>query len=84
MILEDKMCYSKLLWMQEQPGWSRAISRVSYTTPLVPYEGVAGYIETTVEIEVSDLTALVKIMEAWWSLSNDERGNYRDKAISTG
>lgn len=81
MQLTDKMCYSKLLAMQETPGWADAVDKVEYTRPLVEYEGVAGYVETTVTITVRSLPKLTEIMGSWYNLPDTERNRYRRKAM---
>lgn len=80
MQLTDKMCYSKLLWMQQQPNWYRAVHKVTYKAPQVEYEGMAGYVETEVTIDVREISELVSIMNSWYSLTVGERSFFYNLA----
>jgi len=64
MKIEVVMCHSHLLSMLLQPKRLEA-AVVSYTAtkPLVSFEGMAGYIETTVTFNVANLSEFTKLFE---------------------
>ena len=76
MILKDKICYSKLLWMQQQPDGYQAVHKVTYTSPNVEHEGMLGYVETEVTIDVKELSKLVSIMDRWHTLTVADRSYF--------
>lgn len=81
MQLTDKICFSKLLFMQQHPYWAASINKCSYTRPQVEYEGVAGYIETTITLDIKCLEAFMMVERDWWKLDHDERMKYRRIAL---
>jgi hypothetical protein len=61
----DVMDYSTLLWMQSHPTWAQAVDKCSYSglQQGLDCEGIAGYIEVKVELEIKDLSKFAAMNE---------------------
>jgi hypothetical protein len=61
----DVMDYSTLLWMQSHPSWAQAVDKCSYSGLQhgLECEGVAGYIEVKVELDIKDLSKFASMYE---------------------
>jgi hypothetical protein len=75
MKITDTTCYSHLLYLQTRgERFKQAIHKLSITYgPAFDHEGMAGYIETTIEIEVKDLRTFTDIWLEWYNLPTDKR-----------
>lgn len=74
MKITEKMCHSHLLWMLiNAEDFEQAIRSYSATTPAYQFEGVAGYVETTVTFDVNDLEKLTKLYSGYHKLSSETR-----------
>lgn len=62
MIIKDKMCYSKLLWLYSNKKFMQSISKVTTDQPAYELEGMAGYIEVNVEFNVNNLSMFAQQM----------------------
>lgn len=74
-VIISKTCYSRVLWIlcAGEP-FQDAISTLKITSgPHFKHEGVAGFIETDVEIEVKDILKFAQLWESWLSLSSTRR-----------
>lgn len=71
----DTTCYSHILYLQTRgERFKQAINKLAITYgPAFDHEGMAGYIETTVEIEVKDLKVFSDIWLEWYNLPGDKR-----------
>lgn len=67
MLLDDVVCYSKLLWAQSKPQFWNCVRTVKTNQPCFEHEGLAGYIETHVTFHISDLRGFAEI---WCDLSD--------------
>lgn len=85
MKITDTTCYSHILWLQTRgERFKQAINKLSITYgPAFDYEGIAGYIETTVEIEVKDLKVFSDIWLEWYTLHSDTRAKLYSLAKGT-
>lgn len=81
MKITDKICFSHLLWAMNQPKFTQSISKVTFTKPDITNEGMAGYIETNVEIEVSNIVNFAEIWNKWYITSDHNRMHYRRLAL---
>lgn len=64
-------CYSHLMYMQMRgEEFQKAVHSVSYTQPKFDYEGMAGYIETTVTFNITDLQIFTKLYMSWYTSNN--------------
>jgi hypothetical protein len=75
MIIKEKLCYSKLLWiMCAGPVFSECISNLNIIrNPNFAHEGMAGYIETEVEFTVTDLAKFANLYESYYTLSDKRK-----------
>ena len=82
MILKEKMCYSRLLYMMTQgERFSNAVITMRILNgPCFANEGVLGYIETDVEFTINNLVVFTSIWEEYYKLSDDNRMRYRSLA----
>lgn len=55
-------CYSKLVWLMMQKDFQQSVSKLEYDKPQFDFEGMAGYIETNLVLQVSDIS---KFAEIW-------------------
>lgn len=75
-------CYSHIVYMQQQPGlWVKAIKGMTLGTPGFEYEGMAGYIETKVEFEISDISLFAKLWMSWYSEDVNTRVDLYNKLV---
>lgn len=75
-------CYSHLMYMQlRAEHYQKAVDSVSYTTPRFDFEGIAGYIETTITFQIKDLETFTKLYMGWYSSSNRD---YYYRLVKTG
>lgn len=84
MRITDTICFSKLLWLLSQMEFNEAVTKMTHTAPDYASEGMAGYIETKLEMEVKDIAKFSKIYEKWYTLSNDERTKMYKLALGEG
>ena len=86
MKLIDKMCYSRLLWIQcSGPMFGEAVNSFCVKEgPYFQYEGVAGYIETVVEFDIRDLQKFTNIYESYNSLTDKRRAELYGLAKGLG
>lgn len=61
MIIKDKMCYARLIQLMQHPGFAKSVDKVTFTKPNIEHQGMAGYIETEVTIELCGKTNLLGI-----------------------
>lgn len=68
-------CYSHILWMLcSGPIFSDSVSKFTITKgPFHNHEGMAGYIETEVELEISNLEKFTHLWYSWYHLSDKKR-----------
>lgn len=77
MLLKLTTCYSRILYIMSKISvYSKAINHIKVDRPLFEHEGVAGYVETTVEIEIRDLALFSELWESWFLLSDNQRQNW--------
>ena len=46
--------------------FQKAVDSVSYTSPRFDFEGMAGYIETTITFQIKDLEIFSKLYKEWY------------------
>lgn len=78
----DKVCYSQLLWALAQPKFTQSISKVTFTKPDITNECMAGYMESSVEIEVTHLINFTEIWNQWYRTTDYIRMYYRGLALN--
>lgn len=78
----DKICYTQLLWALAQPKFTQSISKVTFTKPDIVNEGMVGYIETAIEIEVSNLADFAEIWHSWYRVEDDIKNHYRTLVLN--
>lgn len=68
-------CYTHILWiMCAGPLFKEAVHQMHITaSPDFASEGVAGYIETTVEFEIASLEKFTNLWNSYYSLSESRR-----------
>ena len=85
MQLKFTTCYSHLLYILcSGPILEDAIRSVKYSAPNFAHEGLAGYIEVNVEVEIKDLSKFNNIYMAWYSLNDTRRLNLYGLAKGLG
>jgi len=84
MKLTDTICFSKLLWLLTQVEFNEAVTKMTHTAPDYANEGMAGYIETKLEMEVRDITKFSKVYEKWYTLSDREKTDMYSLALGKG
>lgn len=72
MLVKETTCYSHILYLLTYHGeaFSSCSRNLKINRPNFEAEGVAGYIQTDVEIEVTDLTKFAKLWDSWYSAPN--------------
>lgn len=60
MIIKDKMCYARLIQLMQHPGFAKSVDKVTFTKPNIEHQGMAGYIETEVTIELRSNAELLR------------------------
>lgn len=75
MKLTAKTCYSHILWMLcSGPVFKESVSKFTIVSgPHYEFEGMAGYIETDVEFEISNLEKFTPLWCSWYSLPAKKR-----------
>ena len=77
MKITNTMCHSHLLWMLSQPAkFERAVYKYSATSPAYQHEGMAGYIETEVTFEISDLQSFTALYFEYHNMDTNTRSNW--------
>lgn len=61
MIIKDKMCYARLVQLMQHPGFAKSVDKVTFTKPNIEHQGMAGYIETDVTIELRSSAELLNM-----------------------
>lgn len=80
------MCHSHLLWMlMNTKDFEQAVFKYHATSPAYQSEGVAGYIETTVDFELKSLSQFSELYNAYYKLDCDQRIKwYNDVCYGAG
>lgn len=77
MLLKLTTCYSRILYlMSHGEHYGKAVNAIKIGRPCFEHEGVAGYVETTVEIDIKDLLTFSKLWESWFSIPDLERNKW--------
>ena len=79
-------CYSQLLWvMCAGPSFSACVSGMRIVkVPAHDHEGMAGYIETEVEFTVTDLAKLSKLLDSYYTLTDERKADLYGLAKGLG
>lgn len=72
MIIKDRMCYSQLLELMQEPAFVRSVHKTTFNKPDVPGTGFNGYIEVDVEFEVGSLKEFQRAMERTYASPSDK------------
>jgi hypothetical protein len=85
MKITETTCYSHLLYLQTRgERFKHAIDKLTIKQgPAFDFEGVAGYIETSIEIEIKDLQIFTDIWLEWYKLPSDKRNQLYSLAKGT-
>ena len=71
MNIEVTMCYSQLMSMLLQPEeFSKAVTKFTSSSPNIEHEGMNGYMETVVKIEVRSLANFSNLYDKTLVCSN--------------
>ena len=77
------MCYARLVQLMQVPSFAKSIYKVSYTKPDIVSQGMAGYIETEVTIELQGCADLLKLAQVLSSeLNHDEYMKIYNRLVS--
>lgn len=76
MKIQDKLCYSKLLWLFMNKDFTSSVSKTVFTKPAFEHEGMAGYIETDVEFEVISIQGFAKAYEAYTNVPSKVKTDF--------
>lgn len=81
MKLTARTCWSHVLHIMScGPLLAECVSKFEFTTPRFDYEGMAGYIETDITVEIKDLVRFADLYDSWYRLSSDTRTRLYTKA----
>ena len=80
------MCYTQLLWvMCAGPDFSACVSGMRIIKgPAHDHEGMLGYIETEVEFTVTDLAKLSRLLNSYYTLTDERKADLYSLAKGLG
>lgn len=76
MKIQEKLCYSKLLWLLTNKDFCDAVIDISFSKPNFEHEGMAGYIETDVEFVVNNIEKVARAYEAYSNIPIEVKTNF--------
>ena len=84
MKLIEKTCYSRVLYFQARLAKteSTCISHMAFTAPNFAHEGVAGYIETTVTFEITNLKEFASLWDSFYDSTPEDRTKWYWKVLN--
>lgn len=82
MIIQHRTCYSHILYiMSKGEAFSSCVANIKITSPQHQHEGMAGYIETDVTIEIKGLTSFAELWDSWYNLDDKTRTFFYQVAL---
>jgi len=67
--------------MAQGERFSSCVASIKVSSPGHTHEGMTGYIETDVTIEVKGLTSFAQLWDNWYNLSDDQRTYWYRQAL---
>ena len=66
--------------MAQGPRFSSCVSSIKISSPEHAHEGVAGYIQTDVTVEIKGLTSFAELWDSWYNLDDGQRTHWYRQA----
>lgn len=74
MIIKHRTCYSHILYIMAQGEvFSSCVSSIKIESPGHTHEGMTGYIETDVTIEIKGLSSFAELWDGWYNIDEAQR-----------